>query len=88
MGTHDLLLQRFGPLISTPEVAQLLGRSVEGLRFTSRGRSELATALRAARVYIGRRVRYRTSEIADLIDRGTGDPAGYEAPVSDSGRTG
>jgi len=58
------------PLLSTSELARLLGRSEEGLRFTARQPSELGEKLRAARVRIGRRVHYRTAQIAELFETG------------------
>jgi hypothetical protein len=68
--TASILLDRYGPLMSGEDLARLLGRSLEGMRFTARGSSELAQRLRAARVKIGRRVRYRTASVALLIDQG------------------
>jgi hypothetical protein len=58
------------PLLTLAQVAELTHRSPEGLRFTIRGKSELAALLRAARVRIGRRVLFRASGIARLLDSG------------------
>jgi len=71
MPTVDRLIERHGPLMTIGAVAEILSRSPEGLRFTMRGASPLAQALRAARVRIGRRVLFRTAGVAELIDRGT-----------------
>ena len=70
MTIESTLLALYGPIVSTENLARLLGRSQDGLRFTARGNSELAEKLRAARVRIGRRVHYRTSQIAELLESG------------------
>lgn len=71
MPTIERLIERHGPLMTIGAVAEILSRSPEGLRFTMRGVSPLARALRAARVKIGRRILFRTAAVAELIDRGT-----------------
>jgi len=70
MKTQDVILDRFGgsPLLSLSQVAEILHRSPEGLRITLSGNNELAQKLRPARVKIGRRVYFRVSDIALLID--------------------
>lgn len=68
MTTVEILVARFGPLLTRPQVAEILDRSAEGLRLTERGDSELGRKLRAARVKIGRRVHFRVSSIALLLD--------------------
>lgn len=42
MGIEDLLTRTHGPLLSTGDLARLLGRTEQGLRFTARGNSDLA----------------------------------------------
>ena len=70
MKTQDVILDRFGgsPLLSLSQVAEILHRSPEGLRITLSGNNELAQKLRPARVKIGRRVYFRVTDIALLID--------------------
>lgn len=68
MTTVEILVARFGPLLTRLQVAEILDRSAEGLRLTERGDSDLGRKLRAARVKIGRRVHFRVSSIARLVD--------------------
>ena len=68
MTTVEILVARYGPLLTRHQVAEILDRSAEGLRLTERGDSDLGHKLRAARVKIGRRVHFRVSSIARLLD--------------------
>lgn len=90
MTTVEILVARFGPLLTRAQVASVLDRSPEGLRLTERGGSELGKQLRAARVKIGRRVHFRVSMIAALLDdtaEGALDGAGCgNQPTSMGGR--
>lgn len=70
--TTELLIEKYGPLLTLSELAEILDRSREGLRLTLRGDSELARKLGAARMKIGRRVHFKTAVVAAVID---GDPA-------------
>ncbi|WP_370628196.1 DNA-binding protein [Bordetella sp. BOR01] len=68
--TEKMLLDRFGgsPLLSTQQVAEILHRSPEGLRITMSGNTDVAQLLRSCKLKIGRRVYFRVSSIAQLID--------------------
>ena len=68
MTTEEALLNRFGPLLTLAQAAQLLDRSPDGLRVTIRTSNLLGQKLCAARVKIGRRVHFRAWAIAALID--------------------
>lgn len=68
MTTEEILVARFGPLMTRHQVAGILDRSAEGLRLTERGNSDLGRKLRAARIKIGRRVHFRAASIALLLD--------------------
>lgn len=68
MTTEEILVARFGPLLTRLQVAGILDRSAEGLRLTERGDSDLGRKLRAARIKIGRRVHFRAASIALLVD--------------------
>tara|TARA_R110000796_G_scaffold141183_5_gene257437 strand:+ start:27937 stop:28155 length:219 start_codon:yes stop_codon:yes gene_type:complete len=70
MTTAEFLLNKFGgsPLLSLPQVAEILHRSPEGLRITLSGDNELARKLRPNKKKIGRRVYFKVTDIADLID--------------------
>lgn len=60
-------LNRFGPLISQKQLAELLGMSVRGFTTFIWRKSNLAKGIYECRVKIGRRVLYRTVEIAGLL---------------------
>ena len=68
MSTEQLLVDRYGPLLTLVQVAELLDRSPEGLRITIRGSNALGRQLTLARVKIGRRVHFRVNAIAELVD--------------------
>ena len=68
MSTEQLLVDRYGPLLTLVQVAELLDRSPEGLRITIRGSNALGRQLTLARVKIGRRVHFRVNAIAALVD--------------------
>lgn len=74
MTIEDTLLQRFGPLLSIAQLASVLDRSPDGLRISLRATSEWATEINKARLKIGRRVYFRTSQVAELLsDKSTND---------------
>lgn len=67
--TEALLLDKYrSPLLSLCAVAEILGRSPNGLRVSLAANGEVATRLKAAKVKLGRRIYFRMSEIARLID--------------------
>lgn len=70
--TESQIARQYGhPLITTDAVASILGRSAGSIRALinqGRGDAELAAKLRACRAQIGRRVMFRVSDIARLID--------------------
>lgn len=68
MTIEETLLRRFGPLLSVAQLASVLDRSPDGLRISLRATSEWAQKINAARLKIGRRVYFRTSQVAQLID--------------------
>ena len=70
--TAKFLIEKYGPLLTLAQLAQILDRSQEGLRLTLRSASPLARQLNGARLKIGRRVHFRTASVATIID---GDPA-------------
>ncbi|CAD0330465.1 MULTISPECIES: hypothetical protein [Xanthomonas] len=67
MTIEDTLLQRFGPLLSMAQLASVLDRSPDGLRVSLRTASEWAGRINKARFKIGRRVYFRTSQIAEVL---------------------
>ncbi len=68
MTIEDTLLDRFGPLLSLPQLATVLDRSPEGLRISLRSNNYWATEINQAKLRVGRRVYFRTSQIAELLD--------------------
>jgi hypothetical protein len=70
VSTEQLILEKFqgSPLLSIEQVATILHRSKDGLRITLSGNSEFAQKLKNTRLKIGRRIYFKTEEIARLID--------------------
>jgi len=65
---ENQLTERFGLLLSQTQLAELLGRSIGGLRYSLSYPSDLSTrALKACGRKIGRRVYYPASEVARII---------------------
>lgn len=67
MNIEQILLEKYGPLLTISEVAEILKRTPDGIRFTIRSKSELGEKLRFARIKIGRRVLFKTSLFATTI---------------------
>lgn len=67
MSIEDMLLQRYGPLLSLPQLATLLDRSADGLRVSLKAQSEWAASINSARLKIGGRVYFRTDKIAAAL---------------------
>ena len=65
---HDQLTARFGILLSQAQLAELLGRTIGGLRFSLSVPTDASTrALKACGRRIGRRVYYPAVEVARII---------------------
>lgn len=70
MTTEEILLSQYrSPLLTLTQLAQILNRSPDGLRISLNNRSPVAQDLNAARVKIGRRVFFKTVQIAKIIDQ-------------------
>ena len=67
---EDTLVNRYGPLLSIGQLATVLDRSPEGLRISLRSPGDWSTKINSARLKIGRRVYFRTSQVADLLANG------------------
>lgn len=61
------LHQKYGPLLSLQQLAELLHRSADGLRVALRTSQPYALRICEARVKIGRRVYFRTTDIASYL---------------------
>lgn len=70
MNTAEHMIERYGELMTYEQLAGVLKRSESGLRVTmARRTSSAAQVLDNARIRIGRRVYFRTHQIAELIDK-------------------
>lgn len=70
MTTETHLLEKYGPLLSLEQLASLFDRSTDGLRLTLRDCSnDLSQRVNPARRKIGRRVYFKSSVIAAVIDQ-------------------
>ena len=67
MTIEESLISKFGPLMSLVALATLLDRSPEAARMFLRSNSELALRINIAKLKIGRRLYFRTSEIAQVL---------------------
>lgn len=68
MTTEEQLLKRYGPLLSLTDLSDLLKRSPDGLRISLRSQSEFANKWKPAKRKVGRRVYFKASDVAELID--------------------
>jgi len=68
MTTEEQLIKRYGPLLSLIDLSELLKRSPDGLRIALRSQTEFAVKWSAAKRKVGRRVYFRASDVAILID--------------------
>ncbi|MEB0196475.1 plasmid-related protein [Pseudomonas sp. 5S4] len=68
MTTEEYLLNRFGPLMSIPDIATLLGRSPDGVRVSLYSDTDISRKLKPAMIRIGRRVYFRTMQINDALN--------------------
>ncbi len=66
--TEDVLIKKYGVLLTLCDCADLLGRSTEGLRVTLCRSNPLAEKINSAKVKFGRRVMFKSSAIAKIID--------------------
>jgi hypothetical protein len=68
MTIEEVLVNQYGPLLSLTELAMILDRSPDGLRISLRSSGEWVSRINAARLRLGRRIYFRTSEIANVLD--------------------
>ncbi|RMM67935.1 hypothetical protein ALQ74_200134 [Pseudomonas savastanoi pv. glycinea] len=67
MTAEEYLLDRFGPLMSMAQVADLLDRSPDGFRVAMYTDSDLSRKLKPTVVRVGRRVFFRTIQVNDAL---------------------
>lgn len=68
MTTEEQLIERYGILLSLDDLSEVLKRSRDGVRIAMRGSSEFARTWCPIKKKIGRRVYFRASDVARLID--------------------
>ncbi|MCG7896474.1 MAG: helix-turn-helix domain-containing protein [Candidatus Thiodiazotropha taylori] len=68
MDTERSLIDRYGPLLTLSDVAEILRRSPDGLRVSLTRKNDVSDKLNTAKKKIGRRVYFRVSAVAELID--------------------
>lgn len=61
------MFEKYGPLLSLPQLAEILHRTPDGLRVALHDDSSYAGQLNAAKVRIGRRMYFRTPEVARMF---------------------
>jgi hypothetical protein len=67
MTIEQTLTEKYGPLLSLVQLAKVLDRSPEGLRISLRTSSDWSMRVNMARLRIGRRVYFRTEQIAQFL---------------------
>jgi hypothetical protein len=67
MTVEEALINRFGPLLSLSQLATVLNRSPEGLRISLRASSDWVQRVNATKLRLGRRLYFRTSDIARIL---------------------
>lgn len=72
MSTENYLLEKYGPLLSLLQLANVLNRSADGLRLSLRQEGEMAHKFNPARKKIGRRVYFRSALVAQVLDEAEG----------------
>jgi hypothetical protein len=68
MTMEETLVSQFGPLIPLAGLATLLDRSPEAVRMFLRSNSDLAQHINTAKLKVGRRLYFRTSDVAQILD--------------------
>lgn len=71
METEEVLLKSYGPLLTVAQLATVLNRSSESLRIALRRESDWADKINAARIKIGRRIYFRTVDLAKVFEGGS-----------------
>lgn len=67
MTLESNLVERYGPLIPLSGLAGLLDRSPEATRMFLRSGGEMAKRINTAKVRVGRRLYFRTTQIAAVL---------------------
>lgn len=65
--TTEYMLDTYGPLLTLPQLAKLFGRSADGVRLSLLHDGEFARQIKPSRIKLGRRVYFRTEDVAKII---------------------
>ena len=68
MTIEEILVKEYGPLMSLSELAMILDRTPAALRSSLRSSGDWINGINAARLRLGRRIYFKTSEIANVLD--------------------
>lgn len=69
MRTEDILIERYGPLLTVEQLADLLQREPQSLRNALRLETNALAPLARMRRRIGRRMYFEAGDVADFISR-------------------
>lgn len=67
MRTEDILIERYGPLLTVEQLADLLQREPQSLRNALRLETNALAPLARMRRRIGRRMYFEAGDVADFI---------------------
>jgi len=67
MSIEETLINKYGAVMNISQLAVLLGRSPEALRQALRKSCEWAHQINAAKFYLGKRLYFRTPDIAKVL---------------------
>ena len=67
MTAEETLINQYGPLLNINQLAAILDRSPDGVRTTLRSSGEWVNKVNATRLRPGRRLHFRTVEVADVF---------------------
>ncbi|CAI3792302.1 MULTISPECIES: DNA-binding protein [Pseudomonas] len=72
MNTEQAILEKYNgaPLLSIDQLAEVLHRSKDGLRISLSGDNEVSRKFLPCKVRIGRRVYFRTADVAKVLEQG------------------
>lgn len=71
MTIEKILIETYGALLSIAQLARILDRSKEGLRISLRSDTVWAAKINSAKLKLGRRVYFKTTDIAQILSGGT-----------------
>lgn len=72
MSISDFLINKYGPLMTLDELAQVLKRSEDGLRVCLVKKNKFYSAIAGARVHLGRRLHFSTTAVGSILENGKG----------------